>query len=178
MRNLTLKSFVTLFVLCVLACQETDDVEIQEAPQDLDMTEAWTKSEEFLNSARTESVDVDVTVIKYQDDLAYKTNTITGQYEPINVETITAESQPGGYIFWYAGGGIDELIQIEMDQESAEALNGYLPFEVLDGLLWALWVPFDYDAEVLDHLKYDIVYKSTSGEVIRLDPKIQIKHQE
>lgn len=173
MRNIPLKLSAALTFLLLLACQESD---IEPAIlEDQDMIAAWAKTNEYLRSSRTESTDVDVTVITYEDDLAYKTNEVTGEYEPINEETITAETHPGGYIFWYAGGGVKSLEDIDFDEASEELLDGYLPFEVVDGYMWALYIPYDFD-EHANSLKYDIVYENLAGEVIRLDPKLQVKH--
>ena len=173
MRNLPLKLSAALSFLLLLGCQESDVT--PELPEDQDMTAAWTKTNEYLASSRTESTDVDVTVIKYEDDLAYKTNEVTGEYEPIKEETITAKTQPGGYIFWFAGGGVSSLEDIDFDEASEELLGGYLPFEVIDGYMWALYIPYDFGEDHAE-LKYDIVYENLAGEIIRLDPKLQVKH--
>jgi len=184
MRDLTLKHFVLLFSFLLLACQDNEPEELGDPEMEL----AWEMVGEYLSSSRTESTDVDVTVIKYSSDLLYKTNNIFGNYNPISEETITAQSEPGGYVFWLSGLGVKELLAIEMDKDSQEALGENEPFEVVPGELWALWIPSDlYDDDDDDddddeeeeeeiHLKYDIVYKTNSGEVIRLDPKLQVKH--
>ena len=173
MRNIPLKLSAALSLFLLLGCQESEVA--PDLLEDQDMTAAWAKTNEYLSSSRTEATDVDVTVIKYENDLAYKTNEVTGEYEPINEETITAETQPGGYIFWFAGGGVVSLEDIEFDEASEALLQGYLPFEVIDGFMWALYIPYDFGEEHAE-LKYDIVYENQAGEIIRLDPKLQVKH--
>lgn len=175
MRDFKLKHIAVCFSFILLACQDTD-LET-ESPVDQDMEDALALAEDFLSSSRTEIIDSDVTVIRYQSDLVYKTNSIQGGYEPINEETITAESMPGGYIFWNRGGGVAALVQIEMDSASQASLGVYEPFEVIKGQMWALWIPKDLDDDI-ETLKYDIIYKNISGDIIRLDPKIQIKNEE
>lgn len=173
MRDLRLKHITIIFSFILLACQDTD-LET-ENPVDTEMEEAWAIANEFLSTSRNGGTDADVTVIKYKSDLEYKTNTIAGGYQPINEETITAESMPGGYVFWHAGGGVKELLAIEMDSTSQIALGQNEPFEVVPGHYWALWIPIDIDVETL---KYDIVYMTKENEIIRLDPKIQVKSTE
>lgn len=175
MKKLTVK-LLSLSFLLFLACQETelspDNV------TDLEMETARSLSEDFLNNARIEEVtDVDVTVIKFSSDLLYKTNTIFGKYNPISEETITAESEPGGYVFWFGGSGVKELVEIEMDSASQAILDYNEPFEVISEELWALWIPSDIDDDI-ETLKYDIIYQNNSNQIIRLDPKIQIKSEE
>ncbi len=175
MRNLQPKLYAVLLTFCVLACQES---EIQpDSLEDHDMQEAWLMANDFLSSSRTESTDEDVTVIRYEQNLAYKTNVVTGSYEPINEETITAESHPGGFVFWYAGGGVKSLIEIEFDAASEALLGDYLPFEVVPGEMWALYITSDFDTNH-ELLKYDIIYENNDGEIIRLDPKIQVKQDD
>lgn len=174
MKDFKTKYFAILFSFLLLACQDTDlETEVQGDP---DMEEAWALADEYLQTSRTSSTDADVTVIKYQNELKYKTNTIIGGYEPINEQTITAMSMPGGHVFWHAGGGVKELLSIEMDAASQAILGQHQPFPIVSGKYWALWIPDSIDPDVVAELKYDIVYKTWSNEVVRLDPKIQIKH--
>lgn len=176
MRNIGLKHIAVVFTFILLACQDTDHETVTLVDQD--MVEALALAEEFLGSSRNEGTDSDVTVIKYKSDLLYKTNTIAGGYSPIDEETITAESMPGGYVFWHAGGGVRELLGIEMDEASQEVLGDEnIPFEVIPGRYWALWIPSDIDMDI-KMLKYDIVYVTKAGDAVRLDPKIQIKSTE
>ena len=177
MRDLRLKHFALLFSLLLLACQD-NDLEPEEVG-DPEMELAWDIANEFLSTSRIESNDTDVTVIKYKTEaLSFKTNTIKGGYDLIQETTVTAETEPGSYVFWHAGGGVKELLGIEMDEDSQEALGDNYPFEIVPGHYWALWIPDaigeDEDDDVF--LKYDILYKTNSGEIIRLDPKLQVKH--
>ena len=176
MRDLRLKHFVLLFSFLLLACQDNELA--SEEVGDPEMELAWNIANEFLSNSRTESNDTDVTVIKFSDELAFKTNTIQGGYDLIQETTVTAETEPGSYVFWHAGGGVKELLGIEMDEDSQEALGDNYPFEVVPGHYWALWVPdaLGDDDEDDIFLKYDILCKTNSGEVIRLDPKLQVKH--
>ncbi len=184
MRDLRLKHFALLFSVFLLACQETG-VEPDD-PGDPDMEMAWEIANEFLSSSRTESNDTDVTVIKFKkDELSFKTNTIQGGYNPIDEMTVTAETENGSYVFWHAGGGVKELLGIEMDEESQDLLGDNVPFEVVPNHYWALWIPNSFDEDEDEdesaddvYLKYDIVYKTNSNEIVRLDPKIQVKQND
>ncbi len=174
MKNLLSSIAILMMIFIILSCQDEELNELEQVDQD--MIEAIQNADNYLaeEQGRTSSVtDVDVTVLKYSDSLIYKTNTITGEYEAIMEETITAHSKPGGYIFWFPGGGVQELIEIDLEEASEKHL-GHDAFEVLPGELWALYIPLDYDTS-METLKYDIVYRSTTNEIIRLDPKIQIK---
>ena len=168
---------IAIFILVlIIGCQESEitaDVET-----DPDMEAALAEAEEFFNSYRIKKKKKDVIVIKYKkDELLYKTNTIKGKYSPVYEETVTAVTVVDGYIFWRKAGGIKKLLEIEMDEASKELLCGSEPFEIKKGKLWALWIPDDKDLKGKT-LKYDIVYKTKSGDVIRLDPKIQIKQHQ
>lgn len=177
MRDFKLKHFAIIFSFILLACQDTD-LE-PEAQIDADMEEAWARAEDFLSTARIEATDKDVTVIRYNMDLLYNTNTSTGDYDAINEMTVTAVSMQGGYVFWHAGLGVKQLLGIELDEDSQDALGEEnTPFEVLDGEYWALWIPsyLEYDDDDDIYLKYDIIYETYTGDIVRLDPKIQIKN--
>lgn len=190
MRDLKLKHLAVIFSFLLLACQDSD-LETDQ-PIDSDMEDALALADEFLSASRNNATDKDITVIKYQKDLLFKTNTIAGSYDPIDEMTVTAESKPGGFVFWHAGGGVKRLIGIEMDDYSQDLLDGNVPFEVVPGHYWALWIPNDIEKDDEDdeededdenenediYLKYDIVYETNSGEIVRLDPKLQVKNQE
>lgn len=168
-----LKYFVTLSLVLLLGCQESEIT--TEAQNDPDMELAIAEANEFFASSRRSKKDLDVTVIKYKkEELLYKTNNLKGKYQPINEETITAVTVIDGYIFWKKAGGVKKLLEIELDDDSQELLGDCEPFEVKKNRLWALWIP---DEAYLkgETLKYDIVYQTKAGDVIRLDPKIQIK---
>lgn len=175
MKDLRLKHFAFLFSFLLLACEDTDLATIEEQG-DPDMEEAWALVDDYFQSANVSSTDTDVTVLKYNDELQYKTNTIIGTYEPIDEQTITAMSEPGGWVFWYAGGGVKELISIEMNPASQAILGEHYPHSIVWGQQWGLWIPWWIDSNVVNELKYDIVYKTWDDEVVRLDPKIQIKN--
>ena len=172
MSDLTFKLITTIGFLILLSCQDTQlETELQ---ADNDMEEAWALANDYISTSRSDVTDVDVTVIRYSSNLQYKTNTVTGEYDPIAETTITAHSRRGGYVFWLAGNGVQRLISIEMSEDSQEELGeDNPPFSVVDGLYWALWIPHDLDDDI-EQLKYDIVYESDSGEIIRLDPKLQL----
>ena len=175
MKNLRIKYLSLSIVFLALGCQQ-DEIQVEDAV-DTDMVLAWELANDFLNSSRTESTDQDVTVLKMKQDepLSYKTNTIQGPYQPLGEMTITAETYPGGYIFWHAGGGIQTLIEIEFDDASEELLDDSEPFEVVPCRMWALYIPQDFDPSSGDILKYDIEYVNKDGQLIRLDPKIKIR---
>lgn len=174
MRDLKFKHFAIAFAFLLLACQDT---ELESTPDvDQDMVEALSLANDFLSTSRNEGTDSDVTVLKYKSDLVYKTNTVKGGYDAISEQTITAVSQRGGYVFWHAGGGVRKLLGIEMDEDSQKELGDSEPFEVIKDHYWALWIPTGIDDDV-ETLKYDIIYETKSGEIVRLDPKIQIKAQ-
>ena len=179
MKNLRSKHFTAILAFLLLGCQETS-ITVEE-PGDPDMEQAWVLVNEFLSSSRNTSEDNDVTVLKLKqyEDLSYKTNTIQGSYNPLGEMTVTAETVPGGYVYWHAGGGVKELLGIEMDDDSQEALGESEPFEINEGRFWALMIPADFGQEDEEddefHLKYDIIYKTQDDEVVRLDPKIKIR---
>ena len=184
MRDLQLRYIAIFFSFILLACQDTPID--SETPIDKDMEQAWVNAESFLSNSRMRGTDSDVTVIKYQSELEYKTNTNYGGYEPIDEMTVTAETLPGGFIFWHAGGGVKRLLGIEMDEDSQELVGeDNEPFEIIPGHFWVLWIPADIQDEEDEeeeeedddiYLKYDIVYETYSGDIVRLDPKIQIKN--
>ena len=179
MRNLITKASIILFIFVLAACQDNNIEEIQVEEIDQDMINALNIADEYLSArgARTQNSDKAVTVIKFQADLIYKTNTVNGSYQPINEETVTAMTQSGDYVFWHPAGQVEELIDIDFDEESEEILGDHLPFQLSNGKAWALYVPtLDNDSDV--YLKYDIVYKLKSGEVVRLDPKLKINAPE
>ena len=155
-----------------LGCQDSDIA--PENIADPAMEAAIHKATDYLATSRSTATDLDVTVIRYKaEELLYKTNTIKGKYQPIDEETVTAVTTINGYVFWFKASGVKELNEIELDEASEELLGEREPFEVLDGLLWALYIPQDKDL-LGKTLKYDIVYELNSGETIRLDPKLQI----
>lgn len=171
MKNL--RNLATLGLILILGCQ--DSVVIAEKEKDPDMEAALDEVQGYLAAQRS-NAEFDVTVIRYrEEELLYKTNTIKGAYEPIDEETVTAVTVINGYIFWFKAGGVKSLENIELDKASQELLDDCEPFELIDGLLWALYIPHD-SSLTGKILKYDIVYEIQSGETIRLDPKIQIKH--
>ncbi len=119
-----------------------------------------------------------ITVLRYsKGKLYFATNTdqVRG-YREVNEETVTAFVDPGEYIFWYCGGGLSELVEIEFDQPSQAILVDF-PEEIKVNKLWAVTVVPDDDMSG-EQLKYDIIYqirKNRGGDPIRLDPKIEIK---
>jgi hypothetical protein len=177
--------FLILFSTVFLSCSEDPSKDLQIEDRDKDMILAEKMADEFLNSlgqgARSSYKDKNVTVLKFKDDLTFNTNTQTGTgYTEIFEETITAETVPGSYIFWQSGGGVNELVGIEFDEDSQFRLREY-PGEAKEGKMWYVFIPdnieFEDDEEYII-LKYDILYipKKGDGQLIRLDPKIKINH--
>jgi len=179
------KSFIyILLVIVFFSCSEDPSKDLQIEDRDKDMILAEKMADEFLNSldpgARVEYNEKNVTVLKFQDDLSFNTNTQRGTgYDEIDEETITTETVPGSYVFWYSGGGLNRLVGIEFDEDSQLTLMEY-PEEVNDGKMWYVFIPenLETDEEEMIMLKYDIIYvpRKGDGEPIRLDPKIKINH--
>ena len=122
---------------------------------------------------------VAVTVLQYREGvLYYSTNTdmIKG-YNVVNEETITAHVEPGAYIFWVTGSGVDYLDEIEFDVVAEYTLRGRNAEAGEEFKMWLVRIPEDIEANEDGELKYDIVYgcKDNDGNPIRLDPKLKIQ---
>lgn len=177
MKTLRIKQLAFFSVLLLIACQE--DSLIEEEIFDEDLAAATILADQYFTDFGGRSngdYERAITILKYKDgEIYYNTNTddING-YQVVTETTITAFVEPGEYIFWYRGGGLDALEEVDFD-EDAEAYLDQLPDEYKDDKMWVLQVPTDYDPEH-DELKYDIVYESkdNTGVIIRLDPKIKI----
>lgn len=173
---------VTLLILLfvAIACQD-DQFEKEIDLEDEDMIAAIEMAEDYLNSTNARSngkVEKSITVLKYKDGvLYYNTNTDDiPEYQVIEETSITAYAEPGEYVFWYSGGGVTDLGEIDFDETAEEFLEN-LPNEVKDGHMWAIQVPERAEGqdENVIHLKYDIVYETNnSSGPIRLDPKVEI----
>lgn len=178
--------FALLFALIFtsFSCQESlvnEDIDLL----DKDMTTAIQLADEYLKATNArEGSGKCVTVLKYQDGkLLYASNTDSnGGYEEVNEETVTASVTEGEYVFWFSGGGLTDLDGIEFDSLSQDELNE-LPEEINPDKMWVISIPEDAalietNDENISYLKYDILYQHTDndGEVIRLDPKIQVTH--
>lgn len=166
-------TLIFLLLVSIAACDQSDEMVPQDAEIDQDMINALENVNEYLKTANPGYSDKNVTVLKKNSELEYKTNAVQENYLPIQEITITAETIRGGLVFWHKGTGVNQLIQIEMDQNSQSVLGSYQPFEIISGYLWALWIPYDLDPSV-QTLKYDIIYEDANKDVIRLDPKIRI----
>ncbi|MEL7006966.1 MAG: hypothetical protein AAFN93_30280 [Bacteroidota bacterium] len=92
-------------------------------------------------------------------------------------ETVTATVDEGGYVFWYAGGGVSDLIGIEFDASSREKLAG----DPTGWVFHKFWVATVNQNTGDELLKYDILYQhfddDGESELIRLDPKIKVAEQ-
>ncbi len=179
MKTLKIKQLVFLCVIFLISCQED---KLTEQPEiiDEDLAEATLIADEYFveKGGRTGSDERSITILKFKDgNIYYNTNTddIDG-YQIVTETTITAYVEPGEYVFWYRGGGLDDLEDVDFDEDAEEYLDE-LPDEYKDDKMWVLKVPEDYDP-AHDELKYDIVYESkdNKGVVVRLDPKLQIQN--
>ena len=182
MKTSTLRN-ITLFTLGLsvsISCQE-DQLAEDQVDQDMDL--AVSMADEYLNSkkGRSGNSEKSITVLKWKDGvLLYDTNTdeING-YRVVKETTITAYAEPGEFIFWYSGGGVSDLEEIDFDEMSEQYLRD-MPEEINADHMWVTQVPEDIDEDV-EYLKYDVVYrykeKGMESEIIRLDPKIRVTPQ-
>ncbi|MFK7953297.1 MAG: hypothetical protein AB8B73_10670 [Ekhidna sp.] len=164
--------------LILFACQENSFTQEDEVLIDTDMDAAILLADEhqISENGRSDSRGRAITVFRCHKGVVYfDTNTDDYRgYQVLEETSVTAIVQPGEYIYWYSGGGITDLENIEFDSESESYLEE-LPEEFKPNRMWVLEVPENYDL-TQDHLKYDIVYESKDNEgYIRLDPKIQVK---
>lgn len=177
MKTLKIKQLAFICVFFLIACQE-DSLTEETTPMDEDLEAAMQIADEYFSEkgGRTGSTERSITILKYKDgQIYYNTNTDDiDDYQIVTETTITAYVKPGEYVFWYRGGGLDDLEDVDFDEEAEEYLNE-LPEEYKTDSMWVLKVPSDFDPEH-DELKYDIVYESKEdkGVVVRLDPKIKI----
>ncbi len=168
------------FLFIAFACQE-EPIEEPIDEIDHDMIMATLLADEYLNSfgGRAESSEKSITVFKYMDGiLKYNTNTDTiSGYQEVFETSVTAYAEPGEYLFWFAGGGVADLEEIDFDTTSVNYLET-LPEEINADQMWVIQVPTDIDPDV-EYLKYDIVYQyqaqGVESEIIRLDPKIRLE---
>ncbi|MEO9872781.1 hypothetical protein [Ekhidna sp.] len=179
--RITLQKLLVLaitFSFITFACQEGNLAEDELDQLDEDMLAAVEFADDYLTSTngRINSVEKSVTVFKYENgQLLFKTaGDTTAGYKPVTEETVTAEAEPGDYLFWYSGGGVTDLEGIDFDAASEAALHD-LPDEINPDKMWVIQVPEDIE-EGTEYLKYDIVYdfEGNAGPIIRLDPKITI----
>ena len=178
--------FLAVIATFSMACQEDAGVETQtEILEDLnsidqDMLDAAKLANAHLDNigARTNSTHQSITVLRYiNNQLKYNTNTDDiGTYQSIDEQTVTVYAEPGEFVFWYSGTGVDDLEGIEFDEVSQDQLNE-APEEVNANLMWVTQVPSDAVPGTV--LKYDILYSYEEGSyvspVIRLDPKVVIR---
>ncbi len=173
-----------LSILFILSCKEQDETIRQEkitpasSSIDKDMMAAIELANNYLSrtGARSESAESTITVLKYENgQLLYSTNTddIEG-YQAITEETVTATTIPEEYVFWYSGSGLEDLEGVEFDSTS-QAFLGNDPSEVSEDEMWTIVMPSEFDS-TQTYLKYDIIYdfEGNEGEVIRLDPKLEV----
>ena len=169
-------SLSILFLVVFISCKE-DEAAAETIDQDMEM--AIDLANQFLNSESGRgSAEKAITVLKFKDGkLLFDTNTdTTTGYQEVVETTITATACPGEYIFWFSGGGVSDLEEIDFDQ-AAEDFLGDIPNEINADLMWVVQVPEEVDTTVT-HLKYDIVYqykdRDEKSDYIRLDPKIRV----
>ncbi len=178
MKPLKLKTLALIFSLLFIACQE-DTFNENVDSIDEDMINATSLANEYLKSekGRFEDSDKAITVLKYKNGkLMFDTNTDDHKgYQEVEETSVTANVEPGNYIFWFAGGGLSEVDDIDFDGEAEEIL-GDLPVDFIPQKMWIIRVPTELDSPQM--LKYDIVYvPRESGIQIRLDPKIAVGGQ-
>lgn len=167
---------------------ETIDKEFLEATQVIDdLIESIDTSTENgrKKKSKWEDSKKSITILKYKKgkknkpgELQFNTNRdkLKG-FTPISEETVTAIVKPGELVFWYAGGGIEELVGIEFVPDAQSEL-GELPEDLDKNHMWYVWIPKDAKP---GELKYDILYRlqekyrnSESDGPIRLDPKLHV----
>ncbi|WP_370088987.1 hypothetical protein [Ekhidna sp.] len=178
MKSFKIKQLAFIFVFVLIACQE-DQFKEEIDPLDEDMASATLLAEEYLKTetGRFEDSDKAITVLKYKNGkLLFDTNTDDFKgYQEVEETSITAHVEPGDYIFWFAGGGLSEVDEIDFDEEAEEVL-GDLPVDFVPQKMWIIRVPSNLDSPQM--LKYDIVYvPRETGIQIRLDPKITVGGQ-
>lgn len=169
---------IAILPLLLFACQ--DDVTLsEEDTTDPDMEAAIHLADEHFQSAsgRMSGSKKIVIVVKYRNGEIFYKSTSAGvyYYVPMEETSITAIAKPGDYIYWYRGGGLKDLEEIDIDDQDEVYLLDEEPEEINYDLMWALRIPLSYDISH-EHLKYDVVYESrlNSGVYIRLDPKIKV----
>lgn len=179
--ELRLTLLLVVILLVGYACQDTILSEDELVDEDMiaatemvdDLSAAVIENEGWSENERRSWTRTSITVLRYQDGiLLYNTNKddVSG-YQPVTEETVTAMIEPGEIVFWYKGGGLAELNDIEFDELSEVQLNN-LPYCILEDRLWYVRIPENVSS---DELKYDILYTSSgSNDVVRLDPKIEI----
>lgn len=177
MKSLKFRQLAFIFVLVLFACQEDSLVEDFERI-DEDMIAATFLADGYFNDIRanTSTSDRAITVLRYENgQILFNTNTDNvAEYQVVEETTITAYVEPGEFVFWYRGNGINDLEGVDFDPQ-AQSYLGQNPDEYQPDLMWVLKVPDNYDPNH-DELKYDIVYESedNQGVIIRLDPKIGV----
>lgn len=165
-------------IITLIACQEDSMVESPEEGIDHDMIAANELAEDYFQSigGRFEDSDKSITVLKYKEGkLLFDTNTddFIGYQEVIET-SVTANVNPGEYIFWFSGGGLSEVDSIDFD-EASEAYLDDLPDDFVPEKMWVIRVPSDVTNTTL---KYDIVYVTKENGIrVRLDPKITVGGQ-
>ena len=180
MKLLSIKQLALLSGLILIACQEDSLIENPDLI-DEDLEAATLLADEYFNDLGTRGKrrgdEHAITILKYQDgQIYYNTNTDDiDDYQIVTETTITAYVEPGEYVFWYRGGGLNDLEDVDFDDDAEAYLLEELPDEYKKDKMWVLHVPEDYNSEQYE-LKYDIVYESkeNKGVVIRLDPKITV----
>ncbi|MEQ9008552.1 MAG: hypothetical protein RLP12_11755, partial [Ekhidna sp.] len=131
MKSLRLKPLVLIFSLSFIACQE-DTFNQSNESIDEDMIDATLLAEEYLESEKGRFNDSDkaITVLRYRNGkLYFDTNTDDHKgYQEVEETSVTANVEPGDYIFWFAGGGLSEVDDIDFDEQAEEVL-GDLPVD-------------------------------------------------
>lgn len=184
MRSLRFNQLFLISIFLLIACQEDSIVEDPIDVVDEDMLAATDLADEYLTSlgGRAAQAERSITVLKYRDNtLLFDTNrdTIKG-YQEVTETTVTAHASPGEYIFWFAGGGVADLEEIDLEP-LADSLFGDFLDEINADHMWVVQVPTDVDSTTTE-IKYDIVYqfkdRNEYSDYIRLDPKIKLQKSE
>lgn len=177
MKAIKFSLFIVILSTLIIACQEYEETTGDLIDSDMDIAILLADEHQILENGRRDSKRRAITVFRYSKGIVYfDTNTDDHEgYQALKETSVTAIVHPGEYIYWYSGGGITDLEDVEFDSDSESYLEG-LPEEFKPDRMWVLKIPENYDL-THEHLKYDIVYESKDSEgYIRLDPKIQIKN--
>ncbi len=177
MKSIKVRSLIVLLATYLLSCQEHKETTGDLIDYDMDIAILLANEHQISENGREDSDGRAITVFRYSEGIVYfDTNTDDHEgYQALKETSVTAIVHPGEYIYWYSGGGITDLEDVEFDSDSESYLED-LPEEFKPDRMWVIKIPKNYDL-THEHLKYDIVYESEDNEgYIRLDPKIQIKN--
>lgn len=164
---------VTICFSIFWGCQNSSESELQ---VDDDMAIAIRLINEFvaIQESKRASTPV-VTVLQYREGKLLFATQDDGfrAYREVTEETVTAILKQGDQVFWFAGSGILEIVDIEFDKTSHAAI-GSKSQGVFNNRLWTIRIPRNLDENTV--LKYDIVYRhgDNPNDIVRLDPKLKV----